>query len=181
MTKTVKAINVTTPARMTEGDLNNIAKSDAIHNLAAVRSNVVNIAGKTGEVLKAYAAGLCQAFNLVDNEGNITTAWYDLKGKLKAGVNAEFEEFKKAMTAAGHEGNVYEYWKRVKQFSGYQTAGQRAKGNETLEAKTVADLKTIINRIFKAEESGEESKASEVKGLLMDAFEQLGGDVMTLG
>lgn len=167
MTKTAKAINVTTPA--------------AVVDLAKVRSNVVNIAGKTGEVLKAYAAGLCQAFNLVDNEGNITTPWFELKGKLKAGVNAEFEEFKKAMTAAGHEGNVYEYWKRVKQFSGYQTAGQRAKGNETLEAKTVADLKTIINRIFKAEENGEESKASEVKGLLMTAFETLGGDVMTLG
>ena len=166
---------------MTEGDLNNIAKSDAIHNLAAVRSNVVNIAGKTGEVLKAYSVAMCQAFNLVDNQGNVTTAWFDLKGKLKAGVNDEYKAFKDAMAKAGHEKNVHVYWQRVKEFSGYQTAGQRAKGNETLEAKTVADLKTIINRIFKAEESGEESKASEVKGLLMTAFETLGGDVMTLG
>ena len=161
--------------------MTNITKPSQVTDLSKARANVVNIAGKTGEVLKAYAVGLCQAFNLVDNEGKVTTPWYELKGKLKAGVKDEFELFKAAMIKAGHEGNVYEYWKRVKHESGYKTAGQRAKGNETLEAKTVADLKTIINRIFKAEESGEESKASEVKGLLMDAFEQLGGDVMTLG
>jgi len=167
-TQTAETINVTTPATI-------------VADLSKARGNVVNIAGKTGEVLKAYSVAMCQAFNLVDNQGNVTTAWFDLKGKLKAGVNDEYKAFKEAMSKAGHEKNVHVYWQRVKEFSGYQTAGQRAKGNETLEAKTVADLKTIINRIFKAEENGEESKASEVKGLLMTAFETLGGDVMTLG
>jgi hypothetical protein len=166
-TQTAAIINVTTPV--------------AIINLSMARGDVVNVAGKTGEVLRAYAGGMCQAFNLRDNEGKLITPWYELKGKLKAGVKEEYKLFVDAMTAAGHEKNIHVYWQRVKEFSGYQTAGQRAKADESLEAKTLADLKTIINRIFKAEEEGEESQASEVKGLLMTAFETLGGDVMKLG
>jgi len=42
-------------------------------------------------------------------------------------------------------------------------------------------LKTIINRIFKAEEAGTECKASEVKGELMTAYAILGGDIDQLG
>lgn len=163
------SINITTP-------------SNAVADLSKARGNVVKAAGKTGEVISAYAVAMCQAFDLRDNQGEVTTHWYDLKGKLKTGVNDERKAFKAAMESAGFENATADvYWQRVKVASGYQTAGQRVKGNETLEAKTVADLKTIINRIFKAEENGEESKASEVKGLLMDAFEQLGGDVMNLG
>lgn len=163
-----ESINVTTPA--------------AVADLSKARGNVVKAAGKTGEVISAYAVAMQQAFDLRDNAGEVTTAWYELKGKLKAGVNDERKAFKAAMESAGFESATADvYWQRVKVASGYQTAGQRVKGAETIEAKTLADLKTIINRIFKAEENGEESKASEVKGLLMTAFETLGGDVMNLG
>lgn len=163
------AINITTPA-------------NPVADLSKARGNVVKAAGKTGEVIQAYAVAMCQAFNLVDNQGNVTTPWFDLKGKLKAGVNDERKAFKAAFAEAGTESASADvYWQRVKVASGYQTVSMRVKGTETIEAKTLADLKTIINRIFKAEENGEESQASEVKGLLMDAYEQLGGDVMNLG
>jgi hypothetical protein len=162
------AINVTTPS--------------TVIDLSKARGNVVKAAGKTGEVISAYAEAVAQAFDLVDASGEVTTAWFDLKGKLKAGVSDERKLFAAAFTEAGFgKGTVDVYWQRVKEASGYVTAGQRVKGADTIEAKTLADLKTIINRIFKAEENGEESQASEVKGLLMTAYETLGGDVMMLG
>jgi hypothetical protein len=70
------------------------------------------------------------------------------------------------------------YWQRVKEAAGYQTAGNRASATADIDAKTLAELKTILNRIFH-DETG--SKSQEVKGLLIDAFVQLGGDAMKLG
>jgi hypothetical protein len=158
--------------------------SAAVQNLSACRANVVKAAGKTGEVIKAYAVAMCQAFDLVDNQGNITSKWFELKGKLKAGVNDERKAFKAAMESAGFSNATSDvYWQRVKEASGYQTTGQRVQGAASVDEKTIAELKTIINRIFKAEENGDSTadKSSEVKGQLMDIFAELGGDVDTLG
>ena len=79
------------------------------------------------------------------------------------------------------KGTIDVYWQRVKEASGYVTAGNRVKGSETTDQKTLADLKTIINRIFKAEEEGESCTASDFKGTLMEVYESLGGDVDNLG
>lgn len=169
-TQVAEAINVTSP--------------EAVANLTKCRENVIKIAGKTGEVIKAYSAAMSQAFNLVDNEGNVTTPWYDLKGKLKKGVNDEAKLFKAEMEKAGFsKGTIGVYWQRVKEESGYVTAGQRVQGASDVDSKTMAELKTIINRIFKAEETSDMSAegSSKVKGLLIEAFEILGGDVDTLG
>ena len=152
-------------------------------NLDAARRGFVEGLVKTGEVLKTYANGLNQAFNLVDNEGNVTTAWYDLKGKLKQGVNEERARFVGDMKAAGFEqGTIDVYWQRVKEASGRTKTSTKVTGGATdTDGKTLAELKTIINRIFKAEEKGEDCKASEVKGVLMEAYEYLGGEVDNLG
>jgi hypothetical protein len=163
-------INVTIPA--------------AVADLSKARENVVRAAGKTGEVINAYAVAMCQAFDLRDNQGNVTTAWFDLKGKLKAGVNDERKAFKVAMESAGFESATSDvYWQRVKVASGYKTASMRVTGTPSIDEKTMADLKTMINRIFKAEENGDSSaeKSSKVKGALMDVFSELGGDVDNLG
>jgi hypothetical protein len=72
------------------------------------------------------------------------------------------------------------YWMRVKEASGYVPKG-RVTGGTDVDAKTVTELKTIINRIFKAEEEGQDPLASQFKGQLMEIFEGLGGDVDTLG
>ncbi len=158
--------------------------SAAVANLSECRANVVKAAGKTGEVIKAYATAMNQAFDLVNNEGVITSKWFELKGKLKAGVNDERKAFKAAMESAGFSNATADvYWQRVKEASGYQTTGQRVQGAASVDEKTIAELKTIINRIFKAEENGDSTadKSSEVKGQLMDIFAELGGDVDTLG
>jgi hypothetical protein len=68
----------------------------------------------------------------------------------------------------------------VKEASGYVPKG-RVTGGTDVDAKTVTELKTIINRIFKAEEDGQDPLASQFKGQLMEIFEGLGGDVDTLG
>jgi hypothetical protein len=159
-----------------------VSPSVAVANLTESRTQLVKGLGKIGELIQGYAFALSQAFNLTDNNGDITTPWYELKGKLKAGVKAERINFVNDMTTAGYsEGTINVNWQRVKEASGYVTAGNRVKGSTDTDSKTEAELKTMINRIFKAEETGEECKASEIKGLLMDAYAKLGGDIDTLG
>ena len=151
--------------------------------LYELRTDLVKSAKKTGQVLKAYANGLCSAFDLIDNEGNTTSKWYELKGKLKSGVNDERKLFVEAFKAEGFgEATITVYWQRVKEASGYETAGNKVSGGSSdVDAKTLAELKTLSNRIFKAEEAGTECKASEVKGELMTAYAILGGDIDQLG
>lgn len=158
-------------------DMTNVTTQTPVANLSQARNNVVKIAGKTGEVIKAYAVAMRQAFDLVDNQGNVTTAWFDLKGKLKAGVNDERKAFKAAMDAAGYSTAVADvYWQRVKEASGYVTAGNKVKGGPVdIDAKTMAELKTIINRILNAEDISTAQQSSKVKGLLIEAFEIMGG------
>ena len=69
----------------------------------------------------------------------------------------------------------------MKEASGYVTAGNKASANTTIDAKTMTELKTILNRILNAEDEEGCEKSNEVKGLLMEAFEGMGGDVDTLG
>jgi hypothetical protein len=153
--------------------------AQAIHSLIDSRIALVGAAKKTGQVVKAYAKALEQTFNLVDNQGNVTTKWYDLQGALRKGVKAERVEFVTAMEAEGFtKATIDVYWQRVKEASGYVTAGNKAKGDADIDAKTLAELKTMLNRIFNDET---ESVSQTVKPLLMSAFEQLGGDVMKLG
>ena len=149
--------------------------------VASARRNLISAAKGTGEVIQGYADALCMVYN-VRSENGASLAWFELKGKEAKGVKAERTEFVTAMEDAGFkEGTINVYWQRVKEASGYVTKGNRVKGASDTDGKTLAELKTIINRIFKAEESGEDCKASDVKGLLMEAFEALGGDVDTLG
>lgn len=171
----------------------------AVVSLVEAREAVASVAGKTGEKIAIYSGALCQAFNLVNNLGVVTTPWYDLKGKLKAGINAErvafkalFPECPKGTAITDIPAGMFaygvgdSYWLRCKLASGYQTAGMRASGSGeiTVDMKTLADLKTILNRIFKAEEGTDESghvKASDNKHLLMDVYGFLGGDIDNLG
>jgi hypothetical protein len=150
----------------TEGNLN-------IGALTAARASVVGVAGKTGEVIQAYADAMTLAFG---------SAWYELKGAAAKGVKGERALFKTDMEAAGFEkGTITVYWQRVKEAAGHVTTGNRVSGSETTDQKTLADLKTLINRIFKAESEGEDCDASYYKRNLIEVFEALGGNVDTLG
>ncbi len=156
--------------------------AQGVNSLIDSRTALVGAAKKTGQVVKVYAMALCSAFDLTDNQGNVTTKWFDLKGALKKGVNAEREAFVAAMTNEGFgKPTIDVYWQRVKEASGYITAGNRVKGAMNVDDKTKADLQTMINRIFKAEEDGVSCYASEHKATLMDIFADLGGDIDKLG
>ena len=159
------------------------AVAGAVANLTESRTQLVKGIGKIGALISGYSLALDQAFDLVDNTGAVTTKWFDLKGKLKAGLKGERANFVADMTQAGYgKATIDVYWQRVKEASGYVTAGNRVSAGATdVDAKTLAELKTMINRIFKAEEEGKTCEASEIKGILIDAYTSLGGDADNLG
>lgn len=149
--------------------------------VAAARRKLVTAAKGTGAVIQGYADALCMAYNVTDTSGTNVTAWYELVGKEKKGIKAERALFVEAMTEAGFgKPTVDVYWQRVKEASGYVPKG-RVTGGTDVDSKTMAELKTMINRILKSEEEGQDCNASMFKANLMDVFEGMGGDVSTLG
>ena len=148
---------------------------------------LVDGVAKTGELIQAYANALCAVFDVTDLNGNVIAPWYTLTGKDKKGVKARRASFVQRMIARGHvkadgkpTATVDTYWARVKEASGYVPKGRVSGGSDT-DSKTVAELKTMINRILKDEEDGKDCNASQWKRELMEIFEGLGGDVDTLG
>ena len=153
---------------------------------------LVDGATKTGELIQAYADAMCQVFDVRGLNGELVCKWFDLVGKDAKGIKARRASFVQRMIARGHtdgvdkEGNpkasatVDTYWSRVKAASGYVPRG-RVSGTLDVDAKTMAELKTIINRILKAEEAGESPIASNFREQLTEVFEELGGDAKTLG
>ena len=152
----------------------------ATEALSVTRSNLVLGAKTASSLIKDYADAMCAMFDVRDNEGVLVKPWYELKGKAKTGVKGERAVFAAAMNESGFgTGTTDVYWQRVKEASGYVTAGNRVKGAVNVDEKTLSELKTIINRIFQAEQDGNSSceKASESKGALMDIFETMGGNI----
>jgi len=159
------------------------ANTIALGELSLARGELFEGLGKIGQVITNYAVAMCHAFDTVDEDtGARVTPWYDLKGKLKAGVKEERARFVAGLESLGYKkGTIDVYWQRVKIESGYTPAGSRASGSTSDDDKNLADLRTIINRIFKMEEAGTDTAWSDVKGELIEAFEQMGGDVDGLG
>lgn len=157
-----------------------VSFADIQSMLANARNAIVKNAVSTGELIGNYAKAMEYAFDKTLENGEVVK-WFNLKGKAKAGVKAEYNQFVEALKSADLEGNKYVYWQRVKEASGYVTAGNKASANTTIDAKTMTELKTILNRILNAEDDEGCEKSNEVKGLLMEAFEGMGGDVDTLG
>lgn len=152
----------------------------AVETLSVTRSNLVLGAKTASNLIKDYAEAMCVMFDVRDDKGARFKAWYELKGKAKTGVKAERATFATAMQESGFgTGTTDVYWQRVKEASGYITAGNRVKGAVNVDEKTLTELKTIINRIFQAEQDGDSScdKASEAKGALMDIYEEIGGNI----
>ena len=159
------------------------ANTIALGELSIARGELFEGLGKIGQVITNYAVAMCHAFDTVDEDtGARVTPWYELKGKLKAGVKEERARFVSGLESLGYKkGTIDVYWQRVKIESGYTPAGSRATGSTSDDDKNLADLRTIINRIFKMEEAGTDTAWSDVKGELIEAFETMGGDVDGLG
>ena len=148
----------------------------SVINLDNARTAVVNVAGKTGEVIKTYGAAMCQAFNLTDPQGNVTTPWYELKGKLALGVKEERAKFVGAMQAAGFEqGTIDVYWQRVKEASGRVKTQNKVTGGIDVDAENIKMLKSILNRIDTVEPE-KAPLSNKVVSLLLTAADQMGID-----
>ena len=155
---------------------------EASLELAQARNGLVGGVAKTGDLVVAYARAMCTMFDQVDAVGARVVAWFDLKGKDKTGVKAERALFAQSMQEAGFEkGTVDVYWQRVKEASGYITAGNRAQADLNIDALTKRDLTTILNRILGHDNlDSSAEKSNKAKGLLIEAFEILGGDATKL-
>jgi hypothetical protein len=173
------SINVTTPS---------IIGSD----LDEARNGLKVSARSTGESIAFYSKVMDKYFDLRDNDGNVTTKWFDRKGKLGVDVKAEKEKLKaifpecakgerpnKALGEFSYgTGDVY--WQRTKIESGYETPAMKAaKGNT--EKKGIVDmckaeLATMLNRINKA-------RADKPEGLdrMLEVYEELEVVFCTLG
>lgn len=146
--------------------------------LSVTRKSLIAGIGKIGDLITAYGVDLAKQFDLKDSDGKVTTKWFDCKGKLAKGVKAERALFKADMLEAGYSVATTDvYWQRVKESDGYVTAGNTVKGQDTIDSKTFAELKTILNRILGAESDDEGSEKSQnAKASLLMAFEIMGGD-----
>jgi hypothetical protein len=155
--------------------------------LDIARNSLVEGVSKTGDLIQGYADVLCKVFNTKNMAGETIDYWFNLVGKDKKGIKEERARFVTAMIARGHvkadgkpSATVDTYWMRVKEASGYVPKG-RVTGGTDVDSKTLAELKTMINRILKSEEDGKDCNASMFKGNLMEIFEGMGGDVDNLG
>lgn len=144
------------------------------------RNAIVKNGVKTGELIKAYSVAMDNAFDMTLANGTLVK-WFDLTGKQKDGVKAEYKKFESALEDAGLASNKYVYWQRVKEASGYQTTGNRVSSNLSVDDKTKKDLQTIINRIVADKAGGGESKSAEILEDIRYCFTFLGGDLNAKG
>ena len=170
---------------------NVIVSSPAIDTgiLDIARSALVETAVKTGVVVLTYSNAISSIFDLKDVNGKIITKWYDLTGKDKKGVKAERALFAntlmdrdpKFIKSVDKDGKrtptatVDTYWQRVKEASGYVPSG-RVTGTNDVDTKTATELKTMINRILKSEEDGQECHASTIVKALKELHVVLTGE-----
>jgi len=157
--------------------------------LDITRNALVEGVTKTGVVIDNYSSAIASVFDRKDTEGRIIAKWFDLDGKEAKGIKAERAMFNntlmdrdakfiKEIKADGTRmptGTVDTYWQRVKVASGYVPKG-KLKGANDVDAKTAAELKTMINRILGAEEAGQECHASTILDNLKNSYFVLTGE-----
>lgn len=157
--------------------------------LSITRNALVEGVTKTGVVIENYSSAIASVFDRKDVNGNVIAKWYDLEGKEKKGIVAEKAlfantlmdrdpKFIKSIDATGKRtptATVDTYWQRVKIASGYVPKG-KLKGLNDVDTKTATELKTMINRILKAEEEGQECHASMILDNLKNNYFVLTGE-----
>ena len=72
------------------------------------------------------------------------------------------------------------YWGRIRVAAGYVKTDS-ANGVLTVDQKTLAELKTLLNRIYEGEANDACPDSSDVKHFLVDAFVGMGGDMSKIG
>ena len=168
-----------------------IVSSPAIDTgiLSIARNALVEGVTKTGVVIDNYSNAISSVFDRKDINGNVIAKWFTLEGKEKKGIVAEkalfantlmdrdpkfIKEIKPDGTRV-HTATVDTYWQRVKVASGYVPKG-KLKGSNDVDTKTAVELKTMINRILKSEEAGQECHASTILENLKNSYFVLTGE-----
>ena len=149
--------------------------------LTASRDACVSGIKKGDGLIATYARNI----SAVCGEG-----WVWLVGKESATVKAERKLFDRAMGVPDEvlteadkklKAKCNEYWIRIKKEAGYVPGG-KVGAVDTIDAKNLKELKTMINRILNEESEADSCPlSSEAKADLITAFETLGGDATTLG
>ena len=162
---------------------NGIAEEAAARMNALTEARAACVTGiKSGDgLIVTYA----RAISEVCGEG-----WVHLVGKESATVKEERKLFDRAMGVPEEVLTVYDkklkakcnsYWKRIRDEAGY-VKDEKVTATLTIDAKNLAELKTMINRILNEESEADTCPlSSEAKADLITAFETLGGDQTTLG
>lgn len=142
---------------------------DSIGALSKARDNLIRMEAKAGEVQQAYAGQMCATFG---------ANWWEAKGEIKKAVKAEHTAFIDALTGIGKtRANIDQMWSRIKDLSGRQkTAAPKATGGKDVDGKTIAELKTVYNRL--AESNPDEAPLSyKIKARLEEILDQLGVEI----
>jgi len=155
--------------------MNTIINSVSVNNtpLAQARSIYMESTASANAGNQVYADAMLATFG---------GQWWTIADKAtKKSIKAERALFVEGLESLGFkQGTIDVYWQRVKVACGYTPAGNKASGSETIDAKTLKELKTIINRILGDESDGEGSTlAQKAKGDLMSAFIKMGGELET--
>ena len=173
MTKTTKApasINVTS-ASISEVQI----VLDSISALDKVLDRWVEIEGKAGKIQAEYATQMDATFG---------KEWYSAKGEIGKAVKAAHTRFVERMSKLDKSrGNIDQMWKRIKELCGYVTkqkaaTAANATGGDAsvIDAKTIAELKTIYNRFTNATED-EAPLSYKVKAQFEEILDMLGVDI----
>lgn len=161
---------VTEPVELSEGQ-------KAYQALSAARSACADGLRDGDGLINTYA----RAISAVCGEG-----WVYLVGAESKTVRAERALFNLAMgLIAGIENKPLRakcntYWSRIRVEAGYVKSG-KAGGTMGVDEKTLAELKTMLNRIFEGEVNDSCPESSDVKHYLVDAFTAMGGDMSKIG
>lgn len=157
-----------------------VQANEAIDNynaLVAARGECASGLRAANGLVNKYA----RAISEVAGEG-----WVYLVGKESAMVREERKMFDKAMGMIDGQQNLKlkakcnEYWRRIRIEAGY-VKSDSAGGTSTVDQKTLAELRTMLNRIFEGEVNDACPESSEVKAYLIDAFTTMGGDMSKIG
>jgi hypothetical protein len=169
-TNKLKAINVT---NATQSSVDLVLGSIAA--LDKVLDKWVEIEGKAGKIQAEYATQMDDTFG---------KEWYAAKGEIGKAVKVAHERFVERMSTLGKKrANIDQMWKRVKELCGYvtkqkATATANATGGDVsvIDAKTIAELKTIYNRFTNATED-DAPLSYKVKAQFEEILDMLGCEI----
>jgi polyhydroxyalkanoate synthesis regulator phasin len=169
-TNKLKAINVTAA---TQSSVDLVLGSIAA--LDKVLDKWVEIEGKAGKIQAEYAT------QMVDTFGK---EWWNAKGEIGKAVKAAHERFKDRMGKLDKSrANIDQMWKRIKELCGYVTKAKAqssatATGGDAsiIDAKTIAELKTIYNQSTNATED-EAPLSYKVKAEFEEILDMLGVEI----